>query len=231
MTRQPEPGRRAGVIIRQGNQQGQGNSQHCLHWPRTLAQKNCQPLASHHLRWKQQRGSGTSLHCVLLDCSGSMVQGGKLALAKGWLESKAQQLYRQRGLLCVVGFNGSEAKILRLPSRAIFANTPWIEPICGGGGTPITQALQLSETLLIKHGRHSPDAIKHLYLLTDGRFTEQPLRPATATRCTIIDFENSRVALGGAAQLATQWDADYFPFHQVIETSQPQPSGGFSHAY
>ena len=221
------------MITRQGQQRSMpaGSDGFALHWPRTLQQKGAQRLASEHLRWQRRRSSGCALHCFVLDCSGSMVGGNKLALAKGLLQVWAQHIYQQRGYLCVVGFNGNNATLLQPPHRARHANTEWIEKIPGGGGTPITQALQLSERIAMQTHKQTPSRMTTLWLLTDGRFSDLPPSPASMDQCTVVDFENSPVRLGRAYQMAQQWQADYLSAEEQTELFQPHHPGGYRHAH
>ena len=172
-------------------------------------QKTNQPLARPHLRFQSRRGQAGTLHCMVLDCSASMLAGRNLALAKGLLQEWAQQIYRQRAQLCVIGFGGGEARILQAPRKAAHINDHWIAPIRGGGGTPIRQGLQQAEQVLAQARKKNPQQLTTLWLLTDGRFPSQPPRPEFADLCAVVDFENAAVPLGRAQQLAQQWQADY----------------------
>jgi hypothetical protein len=49
----------------------------------TLLAKRNQPLDKSHVKFHREQGDSSALHCFVLDCSGSMLSGKRLALAKG----------------------------------------------------------------------------------------------------------------------------------------------------
>lgn len=200
------------MITQQGSQQAgtrSGAPGSAIHWPRTLAQKSDQPLAHHHLRYQRRQARAGALHCLVLDCSASMLAGRNLALAKGLLQQWAQQIYRQRAHLCVIGFGGGDVRVLQTPRKAARINEHWITPIRGGGGTPVVQGLHQADQILAQARNKNPRLHTALWLLTDGRFPDLPPRPHHADTCAVVDFENAPVRLGRALQLAQHWQGDY----------------------
>lgn len=180
-----------------------------IHWPRTLLNKGAVPLLAEHLQFQHQAGEDGLLHCLLLDCSGSMLKRSNLALAKGLLLRWSEQVYRQRGELAVIGFAGNQARLLQRPQKAVPYNDAWIAAIGGGGGSPALCAVQLAEQTLAKVRKSAPGKRIGLWLLSDGRFSQLPARPRQADFCVVVDFENQPLALGRAAQIARLWDAEH----------------------
>lgn len=178
-----------------------------IHWPRTLSNKGGAPLLAEHLQFHRQAAEDGLLHCLLLDCSGSMLKRSNLALAKGLLLRWSEQIYRQRGELAVIGFAGNQARLLQRPQKAVAYNDAWIAAIGGGGGSPAVSGVQLAEQTLAKVRRATPGKKIGLWLLSDGRFSQLPARPRHADFCVVVDFENQPIALGRAAQIAHLWDA------------------------
>jgi magnesium chelatase subunit ChlD-like protein len=180
-----------------------------IHWPRTLLNKKAAPLLAEHLSFYRQASESGLLHCLLLDCSGSMLKHSNLALAKGLLLRWSEQIYRQRGELAVIGFAGNQARLLQRPQKAVAYNDTWVAAISGGGGSPAVSAVQLAEQTLAKVRKSAPGKQIGLWLLSDGRFSQLPARPRHADFCVVVDFENQPLALGRAVQIARLWGAEH----------------------
>jgi magnesium chelatase subunit ChlD-like protein len=162
-------------------------------------------LRAGHLRHRPQEARSGALHCFLLDCSASMRNDGNLARAKGLLLALMQEAYQRRDHVALLCFAGEVVELRLPPRRASAWNDDWIAPIAAGGGTPLALGVQRSGQLLAK----SETRQRWLWLLTDGRSSESPLRPEAADVACVIDFEARRVLLHRAKQLAAQWDARY----------------------
>ena len=180
-----------------------------IDWPRTLAAKGPAVLARRHLRHRPPPAGSATLHCLLLDCSASMLRGRRLALAKGLLLAWTAALYRRREALAVIGFGGQRAHVLQAPRKAVAFNERWIAPIAGGGGSPAAAAVALADQVLTRRRRSHPGERLAVWLLSDLRFAVLPPRPQQADNCTIIDFDEGPFALGRAQRLARAWQADY----------------------
>ena len=174
-------------------------------WPRTLMARGAGALRAEHLRLRPQEARSGVLHCFLLDCSGSMVAGGKLARAKGVLLALMDEAYRRRDQVALLSFGAGKVE-LRMPARrARVWNEAWITPIGGGGGTPLQAAVEQAGELLVR----SAHLRRCIWLLTDGRTLEKPARPAAADVVHLIDFEASHMPLRRAERLAADWGAHY----------------------
>ena len=170
-------------------------------WPRTLIARGAEPLQAEHLRHRAMSAPGGALHCFVLDCSGSMRTGGRLAQAKGVLLALMDEAYRRRDAVALLCFGGDTVELRVPPQRAAAWNDAWVAPIGGGGGTPLAAAVQQADALLMRQtGR-----MRWLWLLSDGRSTEAPPRPLSAERRIVVDFESGRGSLGRAALLADRW--------------------------
>ena len=180
-----------------------------IDWPRTLAAKGPAALARSHLRHRPPAAGAATLHCLLLDCSASMLRGRRLALAKGLLLAWSARLYRRREALAVIAFGGLGAHLLQAPRKAVAFNEGWIAPIAGGGGSPAAAAVALADQVLARRRRIHPGERLAVWLLSDLRFAVLPPRPRLADHCTIIDFDEGPFALGRARQLARAWQADH----------------------
>lgn len=180
-----------------------------VHWPRTLAAaRRARPDASH-LRFRRADPRAGVLHCVVLDCSGSMASGEQLALAKGVLARLVERAYQSRADVALICFAAGHAEVRLAPSRARPWNDDWLRPIAGGGGTPLTLGMARAEQLLARQARLKPAQQRWLWLLTDGRSAETPARPAWADHIVVIDVERHALPLGRCRQLAQAWGAEY----------------------
>lgn len=180
-------------------------------WLPTLLAKGAQPLQRAHLRRRTPVVAPSRLHLLVLDASGSMRQGGRLAVAKGYAARLLEQAARagdQAGLLV---FSGAGVELLLAPGPARRAAAVRVLQCGGGGGTPLAQALEQAHRLLAQAHRRSmatPEA-SWLWLLTDGRTLEAPAPPAGAANVVVVDFEERKRGLGRCAALAARWGADY----------------------
>lgn len=187
-----------------------------MHWPRTLAAKGTQPLARGHLRWRPAASRGGVLHCFLLDCSASMLPGERLALAKGVLLRLLERAYQARAEVALVCFGGGSAEVRLQPARARPWSDAWIRPIAGGGGTPLALGTERAGRLLAQAARRRPAQQRWLWLLSDGRSSEQPARPRWADAVMVVDFERQAVPLGRCRRLAEDWEGEYLVADRLI---------------
>ncbi|MFS2203978.1 vWA domain-containing protein [Variovorax sp. Varisp36] len=141
----------------------------------------------------------------MLDCSASMRSDSSLARAKGLLLALMQEAYQRRDHVALLCFAGEVVELRLPPRRASAWNDDWVAPIAAGGGTPLALGVQRAGHLLAK----SESRQRWLWLLTDGRSSENPARPEAADMACVVDFETARVPLHRARQLATHWDARY----------------------
>nr|WP_255503090.1 VWA domain-containing protein [Cupriavidus sp. UME77] len=174
-----------------------------------MAAKGSQPFAPSHLRWRAQQAHAGVLHCFVLDGSASMLHGRQLALAKGVLLRLLQRAYQARAEVALVCFAAGRAEVRLQPARARPWSEAWIRPIAGGGGTPLSLGMERAGQLLAHAARRRPAQQRWLWLLSDGRSTEQPPRPDWADAVMVVDFERQAVALGRCRQLALGWEGEY----------------------
>ncbi|UUC95780.1 MULTISPECIES: VWA domain-containing protein [Comamonas] len=179
-----------------------------IDWTATLRQRQGQPLASAHLRWRQPEGAVPRQHLFLLDCSASMVESGAFAQAKGLLLQWLRRAYLQRESVALLCFGAGRLHWLLEPARAPRWNADLIEPLRGGGGTPLTQALQAGWQMAARHSRQ-PSC---LWLISDFRspdVLQLERGPVPALTQILVDCETaagqSRRLFGGAERLAKVW--------------------------
>ena len=183
-----------------------------LAWLPTLLAKGQVRLSAQHLRWRQPLVEPATLHLLLLDTSGSMRQGDRLARAKGYAAMVVEQAARAGAQVGVVCFGGHGVEVVLPPGPARRAGAMRVQQRGGGGGTPLAQALVAAEGMLHQHSRvrgQRSGASTVLWLLTDGRTVEQPSAPRSARQVVLVDFEDPVRPVGRCAEWAQRWGAQY----------------------
>ena len=173
-------------------------------WLRTLFAKGPTALRPQHLRYQPRSNAVPHLHCIVLDTSGSMRPGGRLALAKGFAARLIEEAARTGDDVALLSFGGRGVELLVAPGPARAAGAARVRQCGGGGGTPLAQALVVAHGLLLARSFRAT-----LWLLTDGRTLEQPAVPQAAVHTVIVDFDDPKRPLGRGAAWAVRWGAEY----------------------
>jgi magnesium chelatase subunit ChlD-like protein len=176
-------------------------------WPSTFAAKRQARLRPEHVRFVPTLPRGGVLHCFLLDCSGSMLGGDRLALAKGLLIALFDRASAARSEAALVCFGGARADVRFGPAVPRWWNERWLKPLGGGGGTPFAAGIDQAAHVLERAARRKPGQLRWLWVLTDGRSGDMPARPGGADQIVFVDFERGAIRLGRCEQLAHSWDA------------------------
>lgn len=147
------------------------------------------------------------LNLYLIDCSYSMLQSGALSIGKGILLAMIDQAYRNRQRVAIIEFGGHAARITVKPQRGNWKNAQWIDPIAGGGGTPLANAVNQANELI---KQHLDDDI-HFFLMTDGLVPHIPSPPKKAAHIIVIDLETGPVhsRMKQAVEISKQWNATH----------------------
>jgi magnesium chelatase subunit ChlD-like protein len=182
-------------------------------WLPTLQAKGRSALAAQHLRWREPKAKPSTLHLLLLDTSGSMRQGGRLARAKGYAAQVLEQAARAGDHVALLCFGGQGVEVLVPPGPARRAAAVRVQQRGGGGGTPLAQAIVAADNLMAQHrrvrGNSASTASNVLWLLTDGRTLEQPQAPRGAEQLVVVDFDDAKVKVGRCTDWAMRWGAEY----------------------
>ncbi|AOI97996.1 vWA domain-containing protein [Burkholderia sp. LA-2-3-30-S1-D2] len=190
-------------------------------WPATLAAKRGDPLHADHLRFRKRAGTPRALHCFVLDCSASMLSHNRLALAKGLIVAYFDQAARDRVETALICFGGNGAARRFGPAVPRWWNARWLEPVDGGGGTPLADGISAAAQLLAGVARRTPDRQRWLWVLSDGRTRETPSRPTAADHVVFVDFDDAAVRIGQGRRLADAWDAQWMTAASLC----PGPAG------
>ncbi|MDR6408937.1 UNVERIFIED_ORG: magnesium chelatase subunit ChlD-like protein [Burkholderia sp. 1595] len=185
-------------------------------WPPTLAAMRQDVLRAEHLRFVREAPRGGVLHCFVLDCSGSMLAGQRLALAKGLLIALFDRASAARAEAALICFGGNGADVRFGPAVPRWWNERWLRPVGGGGGTPLASGVREAARLLERSARRRPAQQRWLWILTDGRSSDQPTRPLDADEIVFVDFEREAIRVGRCETLADAWDARRFTPEELI---------------
>lgn len=180
-----------------------------IHWPRTLLSKGATQLRRAHLQRVQPPSEPAALHLIMLDNSGSMRQGGRLAQAKAFAVGLLEDAARAGAHVAVLLLGGQGVQWVQKAAPARRSAIPQMRHLGGGGGTPLAEGLRQAQGEMQAFHRRHGAAPRTLWLLTDGRSLEQPGAPAAADHLVIVDFDDPRRPLGRCRQWAERWGAEW----------------------
>ncbi|MGN6667473.1 MAG: vWA domain-containing protein [Trinickia sp.] len=178
-------------------------------WAASLAQKGRGPLRKHHLRFIPHESKSGVLHCIVLDCSASMLGGERLSKAKGWVLACLDRAAAERAHAALICFGGGRADLRFGPTVPRWWNERWVQPIGGGGATSFSIGVTAAAKLLEREKRRNASCECVLWIVGDGRTRDRPEKPHAADRVVIVDCEAGDFPLGRWERLAREWDADY----------------------
>jgi magnesium chelatase subunit ChlD-like protein len=160
-----------------------------------------------HLKFVRQESKTGVLHCFVLDCSASMLTGERLATAKGLLVACFDRAAAERAEVALICFGGAHADVRFGPTVPRWWNERWLQPVGGGGGTPFALGVRTAAHVLERAARTKQAQQRVLWIFTDGRSADRPVKPAAADRIVFVDCERNVPALGRCRQLAQEWGA------------------------
>ncbi|VBB10451.1 magnesium chelatase subunit D,Mg-chelatase subunit ChlD,cobaltochelatase subunit [Burkholderia stabilis] len=138
-----------------------------------------------------------------------MLPHDRLALAKGLIVAYFDHAARERVETALICFGGNGAARRFGPAVPRWWNARWLEPVDGGGGTPLADGIAAAANLLARDARRAPDKQHWLWVLSDGRTRETPAKPAAADHVVFVDFDDGAVRIGRGARLADAWGAQW----------------------
>lgn len=185
-----------------------------LDWPASLRARLLEAgpeagLQPAHLRWRQALAVPQTLHVFALDCSASMASGA-LVRAKGLVLQWMRWAYLQRMPVALLCFGAGQVHWRLAPGRAPRWNAALIEPLGGGGGTPLAQAVHQAWELLARRAQQQGQPAC-LWLLSDFRSPdvlalEQQRGPQGLSQ-VLVDCEpaSAKPQFAGAQRLVRAW--------------------------
>lgn len=141
-----------------------------------------------------------------------MHRHGRLARAKGWALALIEQAARHGDDVALLGFGGQGVHPWLSPQPARRALQARVRAVGGGGGTPLTAALDEAGRLLRRRARRRGMGDVTLWLLTDGHGAASPQRPAVvqaAQAVHIVDFDDPLAPVGRCGEWAALWQAHW----------------------
>lgn len=165
----------------------------------------------HYLKPQQKPGQ---LNLILIDSSASTGNQHALGKSKGLVAGIAYQSYLDRQELAIIDFGNGEVRTRLHPQRAPKNIEPILSSITLGGGTPLRKALLQANELLQKVSTRNPNKLMCLYILTDGRTSDDvsglsSIQSKTNAHITVVDTEQHAIRLSKCRQLAAQLNGDY----------------------
>lgn len=137
-----------------------------------------------------------------------MVESGAFAQAKGLLLQWLRWAYLQRESVALLCFGAAQVRWLLEPTRAPRWNADLIEPLTGGGGTPLASALQAAWDMAARY----PQQPSCLWVISDFRspdVLQLKQQPAPAAAQIWVDCEapsgGAQRRFDGAERLAKAW--------------------------
>lgn len=161
------------------------------------------------LAYRQQDLQNRSVVSIMLDCSGSVLDGDGYALAKGCVEQLIQQAYELRGFVVVWGFGQSKIVPLIPLQRARVELSQQIRELPAGGGTPLAEALQV-----LAEFQGSPvmaaSGIRFISaMVSDGRIQGQLPSMKLSGEGYFYDVEAAQVPRGRGKEIASAIGLEY----------------------
>ena len=112
------------------------------------------------------RQRADTITIFVVDASGSAALN-RLAEAKGAVELMLSDCYVRRDQVALIAFRGETAELLLPPTRSLLRAKRELSALPGGGGTPLSSALELTTQTIIRSCREG--ATVGYVILTDGR--------------------------------------------------------------
>ncbi len=170
------------------------------------------------------RQRADTITIFVVDASGSAALH-RLSEAKGAVELMLADCYVRRDQVALIAFRGESAEILLPPTRSLLRAKRELSALPGGGGTPLSSALELTTQMIDRSCRDG--ATVGYVILTDGRANisrdgtqgrEQAIEEAlgVAKSMRFLDarglvIDTSQRANRNSEELASALDAVYLP--------------------
>lgn len=156
-----------------------------------------------------RRRPAKQLQILLIDLSASTLHHQCIAAIKGLIEGGLRQIYRQRNLLLLYGFQEKTMQHIYGPQTAPTDTGKLLSALRVAGATPLRAALQQMHRIIVNLRRPTRSYHVNLYIITDGRCRDIVSDIRFDCEVTVIDAEISPVRVGRCAMIASALNAQY----------------------
>ena len=132
------------------------------------------------LREARLEGRESNLVLFVVDASGSMAARARMGAVKGAVLSLLLDAYQRRDKVGMITFRGTGAQVLLPPTSSVEAAAGRLAALPTGGRTPLAAGLLRAHEVLRTERLRDPRRRPLLVLVTDGRATAAPPRPAAS---------------------------------------------------
>ncbi len=117
---------------------------------------------------KVRRRKISSLLCVLIDTSSSMLQGGKMRTARKVFQEILLDAYQKRDRVSVVTFSGQQSDVVLPFTTGVEQGQKRLDDVDFGGTTPLSRGMNRGIDMLALKMKQERHTIPILVLITDG---------------------------------------------------------------
>lgn len=164
----------------------------------------------------------------VVDASGSMGVGKRMAAVKGAVLSLLKDAYQKRDRVAMVTFRRDFAELTLGMTRSVDLAAKRLEVLATGGRTPLYAGLEMAHSVIRAAKRREKDLLPVLVLISDGRATmgrsgnpyEDAAKEARAIaadhiQSVVIDVEQDFIKLRLAEKLAKDMDAQVYKIEDL----------------
>ncbi|WP_311172964.1 VWA domain-containing protein [Halobellus ordinarius] len=121
------------------------------------------------IRSKIREHSARGLLILVVDASGSVMNGSKMKETKRAVLSLIEDAYQTRDRVAVVAFRGRDAEVIVSPTRNIGRARERVSELRVGGNTPLSHGLVAAYELAERERRRDSEAYPLVVLFSDGK--------------------------------------------------------------
>ncbi|MDO5422189.1 MAG: VWA domain-containing protein [Eubacteriales bacterium] len=164
----------------------------------------------------------------VVDASGSMGVGRRMAAVKGAILSMLGDAYQKRDKVAMITFRRNQAELVLGMTRSVDLAAKKLETLSTGGKTPLYAGLEAAHTLVQAARRREKDLLPVVVLVSDGRATagrsknpfadaveEGKALTADHIKTVIIDVEQDFIKLRLAEKLGREMDATVYQLSEL----------------
>ncbi len=121
------------------------------------------------VREKLRERTAEGLLVLVVDASGSVMNGSRMRETKRAVLSLIEDAYRTRDRVAVVAFRGKDARVVVEPTRDVGRARRQVSELRVGGNTPLCHGLATAYELVERERRRDPDVYPLVVTFSDGK--------------------------------------------------------------